>query len=284
MIRRDKEKNYQKAIQKEWKALQKRESRIEVVFEKEQNGTGWRQMLESKVPDKIRTNLEKAFCVAFTTVFEKGTGIIEKSYDRQKILDNVQIQNYAFQVKADRKSLKQVRNGVAHKNLGNIAATAVEGVGLGVLGIGLPDIVIFTGVLLRGVYEVSLHYGFDYDTEEERYFILKLMETAMRSGEAWKAGNGEIDRLIIEMAEEEACPGPAAYATKEDVAEQIRNTSDAFAADMLILKFVQGIPIVGILGGCGNPVYYNKVMKYAQMKYQRRYLYRLGAANCPYGM
>ena len=200
MIRRDKEKNYQKAIQKEWKALQKRESRIEVVFEKEQNGTGWRQMLESKVPDKIRTNLEKAFCVAFTTVFEKGTGIIEKSYDRQKILDNVQIQNYAFQVKADRKSLKQVRNGVAHKNLGNIAATAVEGVGLGVLGIGLPDIVIFTGVLLRGVYEVSLHYGFDYDTEEERYFILKLMETAMRSGEAWKAGNGEIDRLIIEMA------------------------------------------------------------------------------------
>lgn len=284
MIRRDKEKNYQKAIQKEWKALQKRESRIEVVFEKEQNGTGWRQMLEAKVPDKIRTNLEKAFCVAFTTVFEKGTGIIEKSYDRQKILDNVQIQNYAFQVKADRKSLKQVRNGVAHKNLGNIAATAVEGVGLGVLGIGLPDIVIFTGVLLRGVYEVSLHYGFDYDTEEERYFILKLMETAMRSGEAWKAGNGEIDRLIIEMAEEEACPGPAAYATKEDVAEQIRNTSDAFAADMLILKFVQGIPIVGILGGCGNPVYYNKVMKYAQMKYQRRYLYRLGAANCPYGM
>ena len=284
MIRRDKEKNYQKAIQKEWKALQKRESRIEVVFEKEQNGTGWRQMLESKVPDKIRTNLEKAFCVAFTTVFEKGTGIIEKSYDRQKILDNVQIQNYAFQVKADRKSLKQVRNGVAHKNLGNIAATAVEGVGLGVLGIGLPDIVIFTGVLLRGVYEVSLHYGLDYDTEEERYFILKLMETAMRSGEAWKAGNGEIDRLIIEMAEEEACPGPAAYATKEDVAEQIWNTSDAFAADMLILKFVQGIPIVGILGGCGNPVYYNKVMKYAQMKYQRRYLYRLGAANCPYGM
>lgn len=284
MIRRDKEKNYQKAIQKEWKALQKRESRIEVVFEKEQNGTGWRQMLESKVPDKIRTNLEKAFCVAFATVFEKGTGIIEKSYDRQKILDNVQIQNYAFQVKADRKSLKQVRNGVAHKNLGNIAATAVEGVGLGVLGIGLPDIVIFTGVLLRGVYEVSLHYGFDYDTEEERYFILKLMETAMRSGEAWKAGNGEIDRLIIEMAEEEAYPGPAAYATKEDVAEQIRNTSDAFAADMLILKFVQGIPIVGILGGCGNPVYYNKVMKYAQMKYQRRYLYRLGAANCPYGM
>lgn len=275
MIRRDKEKNYQKAIQKEWKALQKRESRIEAVFGKEQNGTGWRQMLEAKVPDKIRTNLEKAFCVAFTTVFEKGTGIIEKSYDRQKILDNVQIQNYAFRVKADRKSLKQVRNGVAYKNLGNMAAAAVEGVGLGVLGIGLPDIVIFTGVLLRGVYEVSLHYGFDYDTEEERYFILKLMETAMRRGEAWKAGNREIDRLIIEMAEEEAHPGCAAHATKEDVAEQIRNTSDVFAADMLILKFVQGIPIVGILGGCGNPVYYNKVMKYAQMKYQRRYLYRL---------
>lgn len=275
MIRQEKEKNYQKAIQKEWKALEKREARMAAAVWKDDKGQRWRQALEDKVPDKIRINLEKAFCVAFATVFGKGTGIIEKSYDRQKILDNLQIQNYAFQVRADRKSLKQVRNGIAHKNLGNMAAATVEGVGLGALGIGLPDIVIFTGVLLRGVYETALHYGFGYGTPKEQYFILKLMETAMEKGDAWREGNEEIDRLIIEMAEEEAYPDSEADVTEEDVAEQIRHTSDAFAADMLILKFVQGIPIVGILGGCGNPVYYNKVMKYAQMKYQRRYLHRL---------
>lgn len=267
-------KNYQKALQKEWKALEKREVRMSAAAGKDEER--WRQALEDKVPDKLRANLEKAFCMAFATVFGKGTGIIEKSYDRQKILDNLQIQNYAFQVRADRKSLKQVRNGAARKNLGNMAATAVEGVGLGVLGIGLPDIVIFIGVLLRGVYEAALHYGFDYDTPEERYFILKLMETAMSKGEAWRAGNEEIDRVMAEITEEGAHSDSIADVTEEVLEEQIRRTSDAFAADMLVLKFVQGLPVVGILGGCGNPIYYNKVMKYVRLKYQRRYLGRLG--------
>ncbi len=272
----NKEKNYQKALQKEWKALEKREARMSAAAGKDEERQRWRQALEDKVPDKLRVNLEKAFCMAFATVFGKGTGIIEKSYDRQKILDNLQIQNYAFQVRADRKSLKQVRNGAARKNLGNMAATAVEGVGLGVLGIGLPDIVIFIGVLLRGVYEAALHYGFDYDTPEERYFILKLMETAMSKGEAWKAGNEEIDRVMAEITEEGVYSDSIADVTEEVLEEQIRRTSDAFAADMLVLKFVQGLPVVGVLGGCGNPVYYNKVMKYVRLKYQKRYLCRLG--------
>lgn len=134
------------------------------ISAKEENQTGWQQVLQSKVPDKIHANLERAFCMAFTTVFEKGAGIIEKSYDREKILDNLQIQNYAFQVKVDRKTLKKVRNSAAFTNLGNMAVATVEGIGLGALGIGLPDIVLFTGVLLRGIYETALHYGFDYDT------------------------------------------------------------------------------------------------------------------------
>lgn len=41
---------------------------------------------------------------------------------------------------------------------------------------------------------------------------------------------------------------------------------------MLFLKFIQGLPVVGILGGMANPVYYNKVMKYVQLKYRKRYL------------
>lgn len=273
MIRKDKEKRSQKAIEKEWKVLQKQESRLQAVCGEDDGSKGWNKALEEKVPDKVRTNLQKAFCLAFSTVFEKGAGIIEKSYDRQKIQENLQIKNYAFQVKADRKSLKQVRKGVAYKDLGNMAASAVEGIGLGILGIGLPDIVIFTGVLLRGVYETALHYGFDYDTPKERYFILKLMETAMKKGDAWKEGNGEIDRMIME---ENSGQGTGEAVGEDTVQEQIRKTSDAFAADMMVLKFVQGLPIVGVLGGCGNPVYYNKVMKYVRLKYRKRYLLKMG--------
>jgi hypothetical protein len=41
---------------------------------------------------------------------------------------------------------------------------------------------------------------------------------------------------------------------------------------MLLLKFIQGLPVVGIVGGAANPVYYSKIMKYVQLKYRKRYL------------
>ena len=41
---------------------------------------------------------------------------------------------------------------------------------------------------------------------------------------------------------------------------------------MLLLKFIQGLPVVGILGGAANPLYYHKITAYTQLKYRRRYL------------
>ena len=52
----------------------------------------------------------------------------------------------------------------------------------------------------------------------------------------------------------------------------MQETASAFALDMLLLKFIQGLPVVGVLGGAANPVYYNKIMKYIQIKYRKRYL------------
>ena len=60
--------------------------------------------------------------------------------------------------------------------------------------------------------------------------------------------------------------------SEEDVHQQIRRTADAFAVDMLLLKFIQGLPVVGLLGGAANPLYYHKIIQYTQMKYKRRYL------------
>lgn len=38
----------------------------------------WKETLEQKIPPRVYTNLQKAFCMAFELIFEKGTGIIEK--------------------------------------------------------------------------------------------------------------------------------------------------------------------------------------------------------------
>ena len=60
----------------------------------------------------------------------------------------------------------------------------------------------------------------------------------------------------------------------EEWEEQLKGTAKTFALDMLLLKFLQGLPLVGVLGGAGNPVYYRRVMVYVQLLYYKRYLLR----------
>ena len=144
--------------------------------------------------------------------------------------------------------------------------TTVEGIGLGALGIGMPDIVLFLGTLLKGVYETALAYGFAYDTPQEQMRILKMLSTSLSTGDAWAEGNAQVEEMLtLETV------GIA----QEDLNQQIKQTASVFAMDMLLLKFIQGLPVIGILGGAANPVYYHKVMKYVQLKYRKRYLLRL---------
>lgn len=65
---------------------------------------------------------------------------------------------------------------------------------------------------------------------------------------------------------------------ENDLQEQLQKTSSVFAVDML-LKFVQGFPLVGVLGGAANPIYYNKIMRYVQLKYHKRYLMSVAQRN-----
>ena len=279
-----KQKRYQTAIAKEWKLLKRQEEALRRAAQKERMPK-WKSALTDKVPKAVFDNLQKAFGKAFWVVFEKGTGIIEKTYDRDSIQEDCQVREFAFQVKASRKTLKKAQKDAGAGNLRNLAITSAEGIGLGILGIGLPDIVMFVGVLLKGVYEMALQYGYTYDSDEERYFILKLMETAVSRGDAWEAGNDEVDRLIEGRCRGERDDFRDMLSTggdsdsepewPEKVRAQISRTADAFAVDMVLLKFIQGLPVVGIVGGAGNPLYYSKVIKYAELKYRKRYLMRL---------
>ena len=35
----------------------------------------------------------------------------------------------------------------------------------------IPDIVIFTGLMLKSLYEIALNYGFEYEDEKEKRFV-----------------------------------------------------------------------------------------------------------------
>lgn len=252
------------SAKKELLALQKRENRMERSALKATTPE-WKQKLESKIPQKVYSGLESAFCKAFSVVFNQGSSIIEKGCNKENAKADFAVKDYAVQVKGGRRELKQLQKGASQSNLLNLAITSAEGVGLGALGIGMPDIVLFIGMLLKGIYETALNYGYGYESIDERYLILKMMAASLSTGEEWRSLNKDVDNLLsIE-----------AVITEEQFQAQLKATASVFAMDMLLLKFIQGLPVVGIIGGAANPVYYSKVMKYVQLKYRKRYLMKI---------
>lgn len=212
----------------------------------------------------LNNTLRSAFSGAFGLLFKKGVGIIEKTYNKDKIAANFDIRNYTVDRKSSRREIKKLKSSAAKADLVNMSVTAVEGIGLGALGIGLPDIAVFLGMILKGIYEVALNYGYDYNKTSEKYLILKMMSAALSKDNDRVIRDSEVDGMLT-----------VEYETGEEgLKSQIDTVSELFAADMLVLKFIQGFPVVGIIGGAYNPVYYNKIMNYVRLKYHKRYLLR----------
>ena len=253
------------AVKKELLVAVKQENKLERAALKARPA-GWKTALEKKLPQKVYNGLESAFCKAFAVVFRKGRGIIEKSYRKTTIQEDQSIREFALQVKGGRKELRQMMKSAHRSHARNMAITTVEGVGLGALGIGMPDIVLFISAILRGVYETALHYGYDYIEREEQMLILQMMAAALSTGEDWQRRSQEIDRIMS---------GGEMDLSDEAYQAQIRDTASVFAVDMLLMKFVQGLPLVGVLGGAANPVYYRKVLRYVQLKYRKRFLWKI---------
>ena len=220
--------------------------------------------VEEKIPPELHGKLQQAFYLGFKTVFEKGNLIIEKTYDREELLIHHRVYDQSFDLIDKKKSLKHMNKMAGQNKLKNLGLTAVEGSGLGLLGIGLPDIPVFIGVVLKSVYEIALSYGYDYRKTDEQYFILRLLEASLAPDDEKESVNMQVDKLIDYYVKD--------VSVGYDMEFQMRQTADAFATDMLCLKFIQGLPLIGVIGGAVNVSYCKKISDYARIKYQKRYL------------
>ena len=144
---------------------------------------GWRSAIERKVPQKAAAGIEAAFSKAFALLFESGSGLIERSCRSGEMSALYSVRDSAVDLGSGGAELRRLFGGICRSNLRVTALTSVEGLALGALGIGLPDIVIFLAVLLRGVYSTAMGYGFDCANRREKFFVLKLMQAALSSGE-----------------------------------------------------------------------------------------------------
>lgn len=249
--------------EKEWTALEKKEARYLMRRREEKTSSALQQKLEEKIPEKLEETLNAAFIKAFDLVLEKGTGLIEKTYNKDQQKTDYQVREYAAGLKESRKTVKAFGRQSQGTRMKNLMISGVEGVGLGLLGIGLPDIPLFTAVILKSVYEIALSYGFEYESEKEQWFILKMIETALKKGEELERNNSLLNAWIDQNGIGETVKGRK---------EQSKETAAALAEALLYMKFLQGIPVVGIAGGAADTVYLKKITDYAELKYKRRFL------------
>lgn len=254
-----------KLDKKELKLLNKKQGlikqRLDPVFSE----------LEQKIPSGLRETLEKAFEKAFKLVFEKGTGVIEKVTPRENIAFEHEMNDYAFKNDnrffAKTRHLKRMDKMSGRRSAIGKSVAFVEGAGLGILGIGIPDIPVFISVLLKGIYEIAMSYGFDYAKPEERLYILKLIQAATSEDFDKQKKNLELNNW------EEFLKNCGNSESSLEV--EIKNTAAALSNYMLVCKFIQGLPIIGVAGSIFNLQIYSKISDYAELKYKRRYLQKL---------
>jgi len=253
-------------IQKEWDALQKKELSFGERRENKKE-SALNRLLAEKVPEKLQHTLDIAFEKAFHLIFEKGTGVIEKTYNKDVLEKEYKVNLYADEIHGTRKSLRKFKTNANKTGNTNLLLSGVSGIGMGILGIGLPDIPVFTGMILKNIYEIALHYGFDYGSETEKYFILLLIEGAVSYGGHFAAVDGKVEDFVLVPQLPEGYSQP----------EQISKTSGMLSKELLYMKFLQGIPIVGAVGGAYDVVYMKQISEYAKIKYQKRFLLRCKA-------
>ena len=222
-------------------------------------------LLEDKIPDKLQDTLNNAFATAFSLIFQKGTGVIEKTYDKEKLEAESRSGHQQILHRQDWRSLRNVSGKASGSGVKNLLLSGAAGIGMGVLGAGIPDIPVFTAMMLKSVYEIALRYGFSYDTEEEKYFILLLIEGAMAD---WNQLQ-EIEEKLEVFMDTELLP---LYYNREG---QIRSAAAGLSKELLYMKFLQGTPVVGIIGGAYDMVYMKKINEYAELKYRRRFYKRM---------
>ena len=247
-------------IEKEWNNLLKKEDKF-ISARMKAKPPALNAKLDPHVPAKLRDTLNIAFNKAFEVIFEKGSPVIEKTYNKEKQEMDFKVNEYAASLKPDKKHIKKFGKNALKSKTVNMAVSCVSGVGLGFVGVGIPDIPIFTASIFKSIYETALSFGYDYENEKEKAFILRIIETAMKQGVDFARSNSKMNKII-----------DGGIMPDVDIKQQMKSTAQSMTDAMIYMKFLQGIFVVGAVGGAWDVVYMNRITDYAILKYKRRFL------------
>ena len=218
--------------------------------------------LTHAVPEKLMGTLQGAFVKAFGVVFEKGSHGIAKVGNQENRCQIFQVNQYAVDLQENRKNLRAFSRAANRSGMGNTLICGGTGISMGLLGIALPDVPLLSAMLLKCVYETAESFGFDHQSELERVFVLRVIETALSDGTVLREQN----RILEHFSQTET------WLEAVDLPKQLERTAKRVAETLICGKFLQGIPVVGVLGGAEDVLCLRRVQRYATIQYQKRFL------------
>ena len=191
----------------------------------------------------------------------ESTGSLEKAREEGERL------NESLERMIHPDTLKAVDKAAGSRVASSKFAGTADGTVLGVFGMGMPDIPIFLGLLLKSCYEIAAAYGFDYRDPRERKYTIAVMKTAFSREEDRVTASRECDDLagIMERGEE---------FEREITDDDMKDIAEVLATEMLVAKFLQGFTFFGVVGGAFNYNMMSKISKAARLKYKKRFLYK----------
>lgn len=235
-----------------------------------------REKLREKVPEKFSDGaqaaaekstelLEKAFEKSFEVVLEKGSRWIGKLCSEEKLRED-----YLQFAQKPLSSWELYKLGckAAGRAGANMAFSSVQGGLMGALGIGLPDVPIFLGAVFKTLFEISLRFGYPYDTQPEQIYQMLLICAAVGDEAQRRQASADADRIAQEIRQK-ARTGEELSISREQAKKR---ASHALCSAALAGKLVQGTPVIGVYGGFRNGVLLRQVGSMAAVKYQQRRL------------
>ena len=218
--------------------------------------------LAEKVPRKLEHTLNKAFAKAFSLIFSKGSSIIGRTFSMSKLIEEFEADTEQLEELGRGRDIRRFKHRAAGTGTFHTLTSAAAGTALGLAGAAVPDIVVFNVLLIRNIYKIAMRYGYDFDTEEEQKFILRIIAAAVTYGDDILSADKEINRIIK----------AGLSSDEKTVDELIDEASMALSRAQMYMKFLQKIPIVGAVGGASDFIYMEKISDYAALKYNRRFL------------